>query len=54
MFMLPLQQGFGFGWMKSMVDTVKSLAIEDTAKDEAQFTEPVRSGVRNSALDNAS
>jgi hypothetical protein len=34
-----------------MVDTVKSLAIEDTAKDEGSFTEPVRvGGKRNTAL----
>lgn len=34
-----------------MVDTVKSLAIEDTAKDEGAFTEPVKmTGKRNTAL----
>ncbi|KAI6189370.1 BSD domain-containing protein [Aphelenchoides bicaudatus] len=32
--------GFNLGWIKSMVDTVKSFAIEDTAKDEGSFTEP--------------
>ncbi|KAI6185419.1 BSD domain-containing protein [Aphelenchoides besseyi] len=42
---------FGLGWMKSVVDTVKSLTIEDTAKNEDNFTEPVRVGTRNSTLE---
>lgn len=43
--------GFGLGWIKSAVETVKSLTIEDTAKDEEDFTEPLRLGKRNTALD---
>lgn len=37
--------------MKSVVDTVKSLAIEDTASNEEDFTEPIRTGVRKTTLD---
>ncbi|KAI6220892.1 BSD domain-containing protein [Aphelenchoides fujianensis] len=43
--------GFGLGWMKGLVETVKSLSMEDTTKDEAAITEPVKVGTRNSALD---
>jgi len=43
--------GFGLGWVKSAIDTVKSLAIEDTAKEEDEFTEPLQLGKRNTALD---
>lgn len=45
------QGGFGFGLIKTVVDTVKSLAIEDTAKGEDSFTEPLKTGKRNTALD---
>uniref|UniRef100_A0A1I7RXX5 BSD domain-containing protein n=1 Tax=Bursaphelenchus xylophilus TaxID=6326 RepID=A0A1I7RXX5_BURXY len=45
------ESGFGFGWMKSVVDTVKNMAIEDTAKDEYDFTDTVPTNVRNSVLE---
>ncbi|KAH7719915.1 Protein Y97E10AR.6, partial [Aphelenchoides avenae] len=32
-------KGFGFGWMKTVVDAVQKLAIEDTTQDEDEFTE---------------
>jgi hypothetical protein len=40
--------------LKSAVDTVKNLTIEDTAKDEDEFTEPLNVGKRNTALDQVS
>ncbi|CAD5223131.1 unnamed protein product [Bursaphelenchus okinawaensis] len=43
--------GINFGWMKSVVESVKSLAIEDTAKDEEDFTEAIVTNVRQSTLD---